>query len=215
MPAVIAFDLDGTVVDCKRRQVAVAEAVAVAFHMSFSPTAFWSAKRAGATTEQAFIALGVPAAKARAAAWSWRQQIEFPEWLLLDTVLPGVPTVPRDLVERGWSPVLLTARSDPEAARDQVDRLGLGRLFAEVVVVSPPLARREKATALREMRARALVGDSESDASAAAAAGSPFAAVGTGQRSPAFLRTHGVPVVHRSLVTAVAALGLRRRSPER
>ena len=94
----------------------------------------------------------------------------------------------------GYRPVVLTARRDADAVRDQVVALGLVPA-SDVLVVDPAAADREKARALRDLDAIGFVGDNESDGRAAAGAGVPFACVDTGQRSAAFLREQGIEPV--------------------
>ena len=190
----IALDLDGTLLDCRTRQCAVLQAV---LPSRVDPAAWWARKRGGATTAAALVALGVDRRRAEAAAAAWTARVEDDEWLALDAPLPGARAA---LARAGF---VLTARRRPGAVARQLQALGLA---AEVVVVDPRRAAEAKAEVLRDRGARGLVGDTESDARAAALAGVGFAAVGTGQRDPAFLLAHGAGRVHEGVLDAVAAL---------
>jgi phosphoglycolate phosphatase-like HAD superfamily hydrolase len=199
---VIALDVDGTLLDCRPRQVAVARAVAGAF----DEAAFWTAKRAGEPTAPALVAAGLREDAARRAASEWAKSIEDDEWLALDALLPGAADALDALAAAGVPTILLTARRRPYAVGEQLARLGVLGRVGGLVVVDPADPAPAKAQELRKARAHAFVGDTESDASAAAVAGVPFHAVGAGQRSPAFLAQHGVGTVHAGVVDAVSAL---------
>jgi phosphoglycolate phosphatase-like HAD superfamily hydrolase len=88
--------------------------------------------------------------------------------------------------------------------RDQVARLALD--VDHIDVVEPADTASGKAERLRALGAVAYVGDTEADARAAAGAGIPFAAVGSGQRSEPFLLAQGIPEVRLDVFEAVTAL---------
>jgi phosphoglycolate phosphatase-like HAD superfamily hydrolase len=193
---VLALDLDGTLLDCRRRQVELARHVAPAL----DGRRFWAAKRMGATTRAALAAQGI---EDETAAAAWSAAIEDPEWLRLDAVLPGAVAAVERARAAAREPLVLTARRDAAAVREQVSRSGLP---ARVLVVDPRRAAPEKAAALRELAAVGLVGDTESDAAAAREAGVAFAAVGSGQRDPRFLEERGIRPVYDGVLAAVTAL---------
>lgn len=203
----LALDLDGTLVDAEPRQVEAmwalldAEPGLVALHRD----EFWSRKRGGSTTREALMGLGVRGATAEKLSERWVESVEDPRWLGLDRLLPGVAAALAGLREDGEWPVILTARRHAGRVREQVEGLGLLRWCAEVRVVSPTEAAAAKAAELRALGARGMVGDTESDARAAALAGIPFAAVTTGQRSEEFLAARDL-VGYGSLGEALEAL---------
>jgi phosphoglycolate phosphatase-like HAD superfamily hydrolase len=201
--AVIALDVDGTLLDCRVRQVAVARATAPA---AFDERAFWSAKRTGAATEAALIAAGLAQQAAHQAAGAWRAVIEDDEWLALDGLLPSALTALDALAADRRPVALLTARRRREAVRRQLDRLGVLARVDALVVVDPVRPAAAKADHLRRLGARAFVGDTESDAAAAVRAGVPFVAVASGQRSRSFLEAQGIAPVRADVGEAVAAL---------
>lgn len=185
--AKIAFDFDGTLVDCRRRQVALLRAVSHCLASEQADTV-WSLKREGHSTRAAMIAIGVNAHRADAIAAAWERFIETPFWLAFDAVLPGVRTELSRLRADGASLFLITARTNSHWLRQQLFQLGLQEFFEEVCVVSPRHAAAQKSEHLRRLRTQLFVGDSETDAQAAQIAGVRFIGVGWGQRSPAFLR---------------------------
>ncbi|MGZ4202488.1 MAG: HAD hydrolase-like protein, partial [Thermoleophilaceae bacterium] len=98
---------------------------------------------------------------------------------------------------------VLTARRDAEAVAWEAERLGLG---LGLEVVDPADAAAGKAAVLRRRGAAAFIGDAETDAAAADAAGIPFVGVSSGQRSADFLRAAGVEAVVDDVGAAWAAL---------
>lgn len=183
----VAVDLDGTLLDCRARQVQLALHVAP----GLDAERFWRDKRSGASTLAAFAAQERPGAEREADAWT--AAVEDPEWLELDAVLPAAHAALAELRRRGARPLVITARRSADAVRRQVaERFG-GEL-SEVHVVSPADAAGAKAALLAELGVHGFVGDTESDALAAKHAGVPFAAVESGQRSRAFLAGRGLTV---------------------
>ena len=207
MTEAVAFDLDGTLIDCRKRQVDLAAwAVQAVDGDWFDPVGFWTAKRTGLNTQRALVAIGIPPAVARSAATLWCQHIEEAAWLVHDTVLPGAVTALNATVSAGFVAVVLTARRDAEAALAEIHSLGLGSLIGHLRVVSPEHATIDKAVYLQEAAAIALVGDSEVDAAAATAAGLPFFAVTSGQRDESVLATFAPEVVVGEVAEAVRCL---------
>ncbi len=203
----IAFDLDGTLINARPRQVGVAsEALAWATGEALDERRFWRAKRAGATTLAALRRLGFSAATAEPVARRWAERIESDDWLEIDRALPGVRRVLAELRAAGTEITVLTARRRRQGARRSVEVAALAPLVDDLVVVDPRRAAAAKARSLRERGAGAFIGDTDSDGAAARAAGVPFAAVMTGQRSRAYLAGRGY-LVGRSLGAALELLG--------
>ena len=202
----LALDLDGTLIDARRRQLTVLAKALADLELPPVPyDLFWERKRAGEKTVEALIALDVEEGEARAAAARWIERIEDEDEFAGDLFLPGVEETLADLATRDVRPVVVTARVHPDRARRQFATLGLDRWCDGLHVVEPSRAAEQKAATLRELGAAAYIGDTESDARAASLAQIPFAAVGTGQRSPTFLTTAGL-TPHPTLALALGAL---------
>ncbi|MFG6466612.1 HAD family hydrolase [Roseateles sp. BYS87W] len=201
MKPVIALDLDGTLVSCAPRHQRLMRHVCGgdALDEDFIPR-YWAAKREGASNVSALRALGHPSPHARAEAWA--RDIETWPWLGYDRLLP---TVAESLTARRVRAVVLTARRCRAMVHQQVQRLGLLHLVDDLIVVSPHDAARCKATELGRLRAQGFIGDAETDADAAAAAGVPFAALAGGMRSAAFWQRRGQPS-YPDFAAALAAL---------
>ena len=203
----LVFDLDGTLIDARQRQVGVAAEVAAELcRFRLDGDRFWRAKRSGATTAAALVTLGQDEASAQMLAREWMNRIESDRWLDQDTVLPGVMTVLRRLRTRAEI-LVLTARTRPDGARRSIEVTGLAPLIDDVVVVDPAAAVVGKTSSLRRCRARAFVGDTESDGAASASAEVPFVAVTTGQRSRRYMTDRGYDPA-RSLSAAMRRLGV-------
>lgn len=201
MKPALAVDLDGTLVSCAPRHAALMRHVCRGDDLAEDfIDRYWAAKREGASNLVVLRELGHPAPAARAAAWA--RDIEHWPWLGFDRLLPGVADC---LVARRHRIVVLTARREPVFARQQLDRLGLIRWVDDLIVVPPTAAADAKAGHLKALKPAAFIGDAETDAAAAQAAGTPFIALACGMRSAAFWQRQGVTALP-DLTAALAAL---------
>jgi phosphoglycolate phosphatase len=182
----IVFDLDGTLISCRPRQIAALRAVSGLSGVDLST--IWEAKRAGHTTRDALREVGISTKKADEIARRWARVIETPYFLGYDRLLPGAIEALRVCRTWGLRTVILTARQSLRGVIIQSNALRLERLADEFVAVDPRDGVACKAAELQRLSACALIGDSEVDAKAAAAAAVPFIAVSSGQRSPDYLR---------------------------
>lgn len=172
---------------------------------------FWDLKRAGATTRAALMTMGVAEALAAAVAARWRERIESDEWLARDRALPGVGRALAELRDGRVHTTVLTARSSAAGARRSLAAAGLAELVDALAVVDPGDVVAAKAVELRARDCGHFIGDTEADGAAAAAAGVPFTAVRTGQRSAAYLAARGFEVAG-SLAEALALTGFSHRA---
>jgi len=129
-PAVI-FDLDGPLLDVRRRYGAVfAEAVR---RLGGRPPAGddWALRRAGLGRPARLAAAGITGREAEFTR-IWLERIEAPDMLALDRVQPHAAAVLDRLTRRAGPPVLVTFRRDAAALARQLADLGLAGRFAAI-----------------------------------------------------------------------------------
>jgi phosphoglycolate phosphatase-like HAD superfamily hydrolase len=202
------FDLDGTLITCRERQVAVARQALsdVAWLGELDERRFWSLKRGGSTTSQALATLGVPQVTAEEASKRWRELIERRQWLSFDRLHPSSSHALETVAEHGLEAVVLTARKSRPSAIWEIRGLGLDSLIRDVFVVRPTRARDDKAEVLRRLSPIGYVGDTETDHLSSKDADVRFAGVTSGQRSATYLRSVGVQPLYREVLSATRAM---------
>ncbi|MDW8336510.1 MAG: hypothetical protein RMK34_06010 [Tepidimonas sp.] len=183
----LILDFDGTLTDCRRRQVVVARVIGRAFGIDIDPDRFWGMKRTGYSTLRIFSAFGIPDGDAKSMSDLWVLQIEGLPWLAYDRLWDGIRDDLLMVKLRGWEIVLLSARRSVCRLRWQLETLGLSGLLDRTIVVDPGQAVAKKAEALKKWIPNVYIGDSEADLMAAKMAGVQFIGVVCGQRSREFL----------------------------
>ena len=197
---IYAFDLDGTLITARQRQMTLLRAVAKRIDVHLVEDAVWQKKREGISTWAALLEMGLNEEKAKEITSAWIQEIETPYWLSLDTLFGDTVTVLDSFRKTGKTLILLTARQNRRLLLQQLSRLGIRGYFKGVECVSPFCAVDEKSNVLSRHSFAGFVGDSETDFAAANRTGTPFYAISTGQRSPTFLAGLGVDRPHSSLL---------------
>jgi phosphoglycolate phosphatase-like HAD superfamily hydrolase len=188
---VITFDLDGTLISCRNRQVALFEVLARKRGIGLELSEFWNLKRHGHSTLSAACYLGFEKNIAVELSKDWIALVETPYWLSLDTVFDDVRKVLWFLRQIGYRITVLTARQNRYWLTVQLNNTGLTQTIDELHIVNPTAAVAMKAQYLQLVKPSLFVGDSESDFRAAQVAGIRFCAVTRGQRDGRFLESHG------------------------
>jgi hypothetical protein len=196
---IIAFDFDGTIVDCEARQSAVLKSIVSTREISIDVKKVWEKKRLGLNTREALIQIGLPAKQAGIIHSAWVSEIENYGWLQLDQLIPGATDILKLHQVSGHQLILLSARKRPEWLLCQLGNLGLKKYFTKIVCVDPGFVTSEKARAMNELGAQIYIGDTESDHQAAVMAGVTFVAVGSGQRTKQVLTNNGCLTVLDSI----------------
>jgi phosphoglycolate phosphatase-like HAD superfamily hydrolase len=201
-----AFDWDGTLVDCRERQVAVLSEVLGRFSgAAVDLDAWWGRKREGMSTQQSLIAGGLTPPVAWAVTESWIEDVENERWLKLDVLFPQAVSALNLVLTQRFVPVVITARKNSDGVRSQIRNSSIGKLVEDIWVVNPAAAAQAKGELLLRNHVRVFVGDTESDFLAAQMAGTLFGAVSSGQRSANYLCWAGVPRIFPDIYDAAMA----------
>jgi phosphoglycolate phosphatase-like HAD superfamily hydrolase len=196
--SVIYFDLDGTLLDVRPKYFALHSHLAEKLGFpAGSQEDFWRMKRRRAPAAE--LLLGRKSLAPRYESL-WLDLIESSEYTRLDTLLPGALEVLEEVAGSAQL-VLVTLRRDPAVLRQQLARLRLAPLFAEVLVSGDhPGTDRSKPDLIQQSRWKdrrdsLLVGDTDDDAAAAASLGIPFVAVNSGLREAASLQDRAAATI--------------------
>jgi phosphoglycolate phosphatase len=208
-PRILLLDLDGPILDVRRRYYAAHRRAAEGLPevRMLDAQAYWAAKRRRAPLAEV---LGVPADDPAVARYRvcWLEVIEADDLLALDGVQPrAVEALERLRVfpER----VVVTLRTSEGGVRATLERLDLLPLVTAVEVVSHAAGSKRSAFARRgagAVAATVAIGDTEVDIEAAQHAGFPVIAVSCGIRSGAVLSTLGATAVVPDLMDAAGLL---------
>jgi len=201
---ILVFDLDGTLITAEGRQSLLLKAVATRYRVLLSASEIWRKKREGLNNIDTLLALGLNQSLAKRIDAAWKDNVETPFWLSMDTLFQDTISNLHKLNVSGHQLILITARQNEILMRCQVYRLGIERYFCEIICVSPFNSSNLKSNVLRRVGADGFIGDSESDFNSARTANVPFYGVSTGQRSEMFLKSIGVDSVSKALTIAVS-----------
>lgn len=200
----MAFDFDGTIINCESRQTAVLRAALLRYGVSeIDIKASWVEKRNGASTIESLIHLGLDKSTANKVGYVWHNMVEDPFWLMLDTCFDDSCPSLDHIRTQGFRTILLTARQHVHWLIPQLNHLNLIERFDTVKVVTPKNASEEKGKILRFLKPSAFFGDTESDWIAAQSAGVPFFCLDRGQRSASFLGNRGIKPIWKNLKEAI------------
>jgi phosphoglycolate phosphatase len=204
--ATLIFDLDGTLLDVRRRHFAVYSHVLRELGQPPIPEAeYWRRRRDGEGTLSVVSDLpGDIVSRFRAA---WLDRIESRHYLALDRPYAEVRGVLTEL-RRDHRLVLVTLRRDAVALAWQLSEMRLMSFFKEVV--SPlhytPSRKSELLPCWYPIGETWVIGDSEADIELAGDLGAKCICLSHGVRSPDFLRERGATLIAPSLSELPALL---------
>jgi phosphoglycolate phosphatase len=189
MANVVVVDLDGPILDTRRRHHACyARILADEGCVPLDLQAYWRLKRRRTGVEQVLARSRCVAISSSGFERRWLRLIEQPAFLALDIVQPGALETLRRWNGQGFYLVLASMRRNRRSARDQLRKLGIAELFQSVNFSSPDSGPRGKAASVmsvtpHERSGKVWIGDTEADVAAAQIAGFRSIAVSCGIRS--------------------------------
>ena len=186
----VAFDVDGTLITCRERQLEVLRVSlkALKINQKIDFDEHWDYKQNGLSTRKALVAQGFSQDAGDAVGDFWDRSIEEPSFLTLDRPQPGVLELLSTLSKCHSELIVISARKNAILLRQQLWYLGLLNYFSRIFVVKPQTSAMEKCALLQKICPDLYVGDTETDAKAARLANVNFCAVATGQRNARFMR---------------------------
>lgn len=175
----ILVDLDGTLVDARRRMYQVFKGIVR--NTSLSSATYWDMKRNGIGHEQILLdASPHESCTFKAFQELWLRRIESPENLALDEEQPGASCFLASLAKSN-DLILFTARRNCDLTAWELRRFGWDRFFERIVTVGgEAMAKTTAVRQFRDERVDLLVGDTCDDVQAARVLGVPSGVVANG-----------------------------------
>lgn len=131
------LDLDGPILDVRDRYYTVHRELVGRRHADvLSAEAFWNLKRAKGTAADVVRQCGLEDGSLAAYSKGWRERIESPELLGMDSVFPGVRERLRRWKDR-HALVVVTLRQRGDLVRGQLNALGILECFRNVLTANP------------------------------------------------------------------------------
>jgi phosphoglycolate phosphatase-like HAD superfamily hydrolase len=204
----VVFDIDGTVIDHRRRMYGLYVEYATSHALPVLDVATYFGRKRGGADERAVATETFPVGSVDEYLRWKRERIEASDALAEDTLIAGMREVLAEFA--ATSPLAaVSARQSRSLLVEELTRLGVGAFFRETVVVDGA-----KAAAIEDYARRAgvapaalvVVGDTEVEIGAAKAVGCRCVAVTWGLRGRDFLERNGAPLVVDSVSELVSAL---------
>ena len=188
--SILYFDLDGTLVDVRKRHYAAyADTMRELGLTPLPEQTYWDARRDGASN--ADLMGNVDTEYHNRFAEKWLARVESPSYVRLDTLIPGARATLAALRE-SYELVLVTMRQDRASLLEQLDELSLRKFFSAVYSRDGSDEPQSKSKLIRlfgnSVRDGAtVIGDSEADVEAARDLGIESVCVTSGVRSRRYL----------------------------
>lgn len=191
----VAFDFDGTIVNCEIRQVEVLRSILRRKDININNFNFenwWSFKINGSNTNNALIKLQINKNIAAEISQEWVSIIENSEWLDLDTLRPEILYLFKELKKMNKTIYIITARKSEYNFYNQIRKLPINIYVEKSIVVNPSKSIEEKKEILLTLKPSFFIGDTENDYYSAIESGVNFIGMKNGQRSKQYLSNLGV-----------------------
>ena len=185
----IFFDLDGTILDSRRRIYQLFSNLTAQHTLGFEQ--YWEHKRQMRSNEWLLKnCLGYSEAKIAVFLDHWFAQIETESYLNLDILFEPIPAILRTLVNQGHMLYVVTARQSAELAQDQVKRIGIAPYITKTFVTGGQKAKHELLREIQVEPTDLFFGDTGLDVQTAKIIGVKSIAVLTGFRSKEILLSY-------------------------
>lgn len=182
----IAFDLDGTLLDSRKRHAILMHDILCRKGLNLSVDDLVEYKADGHNNIEWLQSRGFTIELAKEINREWIERIESPEYLQLDELYSHVIATLKLLSENNTL-FLITARKNELSARKQISKLGISQYFEDVIVVPSGKQSSElKSIYLLDKRINFMIGDTEVDYNAAMKANCEFRVCLEGFRSQNF-----------------------------
>ena len=188
----IAFDLDGTLLDSRKRHAIVMNRALLEFGLDICTDDLVDYKLLGHNNLEWLSSKGVHDTMAQSINNYWIQHIEDESFLAYDVLYDGVYDYLMSMSANNEL-FLITARNNKDSAMKEIKSLLLHQFFSEVIIVdSSKNTAQLKMEALKSNNVEVLVGDTESDYFAAKDAGVAFYYTDRGFRSCDFWENYNL-----------------------
>lgn len=215
-PVLVGLDLDGTLIDpsVRHKQVLLdaASIIGVELDPGFEEY-YYSAKSCGVAGREVLRQSGIVGYNE--ISRKWIELVEGSRYLELDTPYEGVVDELITMQSLGFSFCLCTSRQFAGRVALQIDRLGMARLFAEVVVCQIGVDGRllqSKAELTKNLGLAAIVGDTEADYDWARELSVPFFPVTCGLRNADFWRAYNITAFRNTVLALREFAGKNRNN---
>lgn len=187
----ILIDFDGTIVDVRARHYDVYCRTMTGMNREpVSVSEYWRGRRSGKSTQDLLVSFS----EEERAQFSrlWVARVESRNALGLDVLFPGALAAIGELAQY-YDLVLVTLRRDRSALLAQLDRLGIGRFFQQVLASGPRrVGEKDTLEGICDIAAGGyVVGDTEADIDLAVKTGRGLICVANGVRTRRFLARRG------------------------
>lgn len=171
---IVAFDLDGTLLDSRKRHQIVLDDILKRYKIEIDVSGLVEFKRSGKNNIDFLISKGVDKKVAEDIQNEWISRIENTEYLELDMLYPETIDLLK-IYSKENDLILVTARNNKTGLENQIDKFNLRQYFQKIFIVpSNKNTTVQKAKILKDQNVILMIGDTYSDALAAKKAGIEF-----------------------------------------
>ena len=207
MNKVIVIDLDGTLIDSRKRSHELFNFLTAA-NISFDD--YWQLKYNGtANSEILKVKFSWSDHSIQEFKQQWKELIEDPRWLPHDALFHYTVNALNRLHACGFDLWLLTARYNPATLADHLQELDLKKYFKKVIAVGGISTK--AAAVAKEVQNHSIayvIGDSEDEIRAGLLSGIPVISVLSGVRSKDFLLKAGALQIENTIWDFASSLPL-------